>query len=175
MDLREAKQILNKNGYELLDEGIFQGIKDRFADRKLNKVNKKVNKAINRLSKEGQTDIGGSTVDENKEFYKVATKDVPKALRGLRWGIDDEKAEEILEKYGDKYKFNFQYYVNNCTGNETKEANEENGLAFDIDGYKKGTYYSDIYRKNFFEELEKLKEDEGIDDLEELFYKLNKK
>lgn len=120
MDLREAKQILNKNGYELLDEGIFQGIKDRFADRKLNKVNKKVNKAINRLSKEGQTDIGGNTPEENKEFYKVATRVIPKALRGLRWGIDDDKADEILETYGEKYKFNFKYYADNCTGNETK-------------------------------------------------------
>ena len=39
-----------------------------------------------------------TTAEENKEFYKVATRVIPKALRGLRWGIDDDKAEEILQK-----------------------------------------------------------------------------
>lgn len=168
MRIDEAKQILNDNGYELIDEGIFQGIKDRWGDRKLKKLNKKFGKSVDRINKTFGKDAkydNAKTAEEAKRIQKIALVDFPKAIRGLRWGIDDDKAEEIVEKYSKLTNGLISITeLDGCYGTE-KAPNGAIKSLWNAE-HKKGTYYTDIFRNNIKEEMKEL----GTTDIEEFVY-----
>ena len=102
MLLREAKEILKKNGYRVeLDEGLFQAIKDRWNDRKINKDIEKTKKIVkSEKNKYSDTRNDDQYSDESMEKMFNAIKNGLKKYRGIKVKNYEQIDEMWDESFG---------------------------------------------------------------------------
>lgn len=72
MNLKEAKQILNENGYELIDEGLFSNIKDKFVNKinNLSEYRKWYDEVVNTLKLRYRITVKELTKFVNSDCFK---------------------------------------------------------------------------------------------------------